>query len=64
MLKWLVTLLVVLFALGLLRPVLAKLGLGRLPGDLEVQHRGRKFYLPLATSIIFSLVITLLMWVI
>ncbi len=63
MLKWLVTLLVVLFALGLLRPVLAKLGLGRLPGDLEVQHRGRKFYVPLATSIIFSLVITLLMWV-
>ncbi len=63
MLKWLVTLLVVLFALGLLRPVLAKLGLGRLPGDLEVQHRGRKFYVPLATSIIFSLVIALLMWV-
>ncbi len=63
MMKWLVTLLVVLFALGLLRPVLAKLGLGRLPGDLEVQHRGRKFYVPLATSIIFSLVITLLMWV-
>jgi len=64
MLKWLVTLLVVLFALGLLRPVMAKLGLGRLPGDLEVQHRGRKFYVPLATSVIFSLVITLLLWMI
>jgi Protein of unknown function (DUF2905) len=64
MLKWLVTLLVVLFALGLLRPVMAKLGLGRLPGDLEVQHRGRKFYFPLATSIIFSMVITLLLWLI
>ncbi|MBY0270595.1 MAG: DUF2905 domain-containing protein [Burkholderiales bacterium] len=63
MLKWLVTLLVVLFALGLLRPLLVKLGLGRLPGDLELQHRGRKFYFPLATSIIFSLVITMLFWV-
>lgn len=62
MLKWLVTLLVVLFVLGLLRPLLGKLGLGRLPGDLEVQHRGRKFYFPLATSIIFSLVIALLLW--
>lgn len=62
MLKWLITLLVVLFALGLLRPVLAKLGLGRLPGDLEVRHRGRKFYIPLATSVIFSLLITLLLW--
>lgn len=62
MLKWLVTLLVVLFALGLLRPLLARLGLGRLPGDLELQHRGRKLYFPLATSVIFSLVITLLLW--
>lgn len=62
MLKWLITLLVVLFALGLLRPLLARLGLGRLPGDLEVQHCGRKFYFPLATSIIFSLVIALLLW--
>ncbi len=63
MLKWLVTLLVVLFALGLLRPLLVKIGLGRLPGDLEMQHRGRKFYFPLATSVIFSLLIMLLLWV-
>jgi hypothetical protein len=62
MLKWLLTLLVVLFVLGLLRPLLARLGLGRLPGDLEILHRGRKFHVPLATSIIFSLVITLLLW--
>ncbi len=64
MLKWLLTLLVVLFALGLLWPLLAKFGLGRLPGDLQLQHRGRKFYFPLATSIVFSLVITLLLWMI
>ncbi len=63
MLKWLVTLLVVLFVLGLLRPLLVKIGLGRLPGDLEMQHRGRNFYFPLATSVIFSLVIMLLLWV-
>lgn len=63
MLKWLVTLVVALFVLGLLWPLLAKLGLGRLPGDLQLQHRGRKFYFPIASSIIFSLVITLLLWV-
>ncbi len=62
MLKWLVTLLVVLFALGLLRPLLAKMGLGRLPGDLEMQYRGQKFSFPLATGIIFSLVIMLVLW--
>ncbi len=64
MLKWLLTLLVVLLALGLLRPVLGKLGLGRLPGDLELQHRGRKFYFPQATSVVFSLLITLLLWMV
>lgn len=63
MLKWLVTLFVVLFVLGLAGPLLAKLGLGRLPGDLQVEHRGRKFHFPFATSIILSLVLTLLLWV-
>ncbi|MDP1537575.1 MAG: DUF2905 domain-containing protein [Burkholderiales bacterium] len=62
MLKWLVTLVVVLLILGLTRPLLAKLGLGRLPGDLQMQHRGRTLSFPLATSIILSLVITLLFW--
>ncbi len=62
MLKWLLTLFVVLFVLGLLRPALAKIGLGRLAGDLEMQHRGRKFYFPFATSLIFSLVIMLVLW--
>lgn len=62
MLKWLLTLLVVVFALGLLWPLLARIGLGRLPGDLQLQHRGRRFYFPLASSVIFSLVITLLLW--
>lgn len=62
MLKWLLTLLVVVFALGLLWPLLARIGLGRLPGDLQLQHRGRRFYFPLASSVIFSLVIMLLLW--
>lgn len=63
MLKWLGTLVVALLALGLFWPLLAKIGLGRLPGDLQLEHRGRKFYFPVATSIVCSLVITLLLWV-
>ncbi len=62
MLKWLLTLAVVLFLLGLLGPLLARMGFGRLPGDLQWRHRGRKFYFPVATSIIFSLVITFVFW--
>lgn len=62
MLKWLLTLAVVVFALGLAWPLLLKLGLGRLPGDLQFRNRGRNFHFSLATSLIFSAVITLLLW--
>lgn len=62
MLKWLLTLTVMVVALGLLGPLLARLGLGRLPGDLQVRHRGKRYYFPLATSVVFSVVIMLVLW--
>ena len=38
--------------------------IGRLPGDIEV-HRGNwTFYFPLATSILVSVVLTLVFWLI
>lgn len=61
MLKWLLTLAVVLFVLGLAGPWLARLGLGRLPGDVSVQRRGRRFYFPVATSIVLSLALMLIL---
>lgn len=62
MLKWLITLAVVLLVLGIAGPLLAKIGLGRLPGDLRLRHRGREFHFPVASSVILSLVLTLLLW--
>lgn len=53
---------IALLAAGLLWPWLAKLGLGRLPGDFSVQKPGFSFYFPLTTSIVLSLVVTLLFW--
>lgn len=38
--------------------------LGRLPGDVYVQRGSWTFYFPLATSIVVSLVLTLLFWLI
>jgi hypothetical protein len=38
-----------------------KLGLGRLPGDLVVERKGFRLYAPVATSILVSLVLTLLL---
>ena len=35
-----------------------KLGLGRLPGDLVVEKKGFRLYVPIATSIVVSLILT------
>jgi len=36
--------------------------LGRLPGDIIVQRKNFTFYFPLATSIILSILLTLVFW--
>ena len=59
MLKWLLTLVVALAVLTALSPWLARLGLGRLPGDVTVRMRGRTYALPFTTTIVLSLLLTL-----
>ncbi len=46
---------------GLLFFVFGRLGLGRLPGDIFIQRENFTFYFPLATMIIISIVLTLLL---
>lgn len=36
--------------------------LGRLPGDIAIERDNVRFYLPITTSIILSIVLTLLLW--
>ncbi len=52
----------VLVAAGLLWPFLTKLGLGRLPGDIVIERENFTFYLPLATSLLISVVLSLIFW--
>jgi uncharacterized membrane-anchored protein len=54
---------VLLLVLGLAWPWLARLGLGRLPGDIHVEREGWSFHFPLTTSILVSLALTLLLWI-
>lgn len=37
--------------------------IGRLPGDIHIQRGNWTFYFPLATSLLLSVVLTLLLWV-
>ena len=47
---------------GIAWPLLARIGLGRLPGDIMIQRGSTSFYFPLVTCIIVSIVLTALMW--
>lgn len=60
--RLLITFGIVLVVAGLLWPWLDKLGLGRLPGDIVVEREGFRFYAPLATSLLVSVVISLVLW--
>jgi len=51
-----------LIAIGLLWPYLAKLGLGKLPGDIVIRRDNFNFYFPITTCILISVVLTGLFW--
>ena len=42
--------------------LLGRAGLGSLPGDIKIQGQSWSCYVPIATSILLSLVLTLLVW--
>lgn len=51
-----------LLVAGLAWPVISKLPLGRLPGDIVIDRPGFKFFFPLTTCILVSLVLGLVAW--
>jgi Protein of unknown function (DUF2905). len=61
--KWLITAGVILVVLGVAWPLIAKLGLGHLPGDITVERKGFTFYFPVTTSLIVSVLISLVLWI-
>jgi hypothetical protein len=60
--RWLIIAGVVLIVLGLAWPLLSKLGLGRLPGDIRIERDGFTFYFPIVTGLIVSVVLSLILW--
>jgi hypothetical protein len=52
----------ILVAVGLLWRWIGVLRLGQLPGDIVVQHQNFTFYFPLATGLLVSVVLTLILW--
>lgn len=61
--KLLIVIGIVCILVGLLVSYLPKIPfLGKLPGDISIQRENFKFYFPLATSIIVSIILSLLLY--
>ena len=60
--KTLIIIGILLVLVGLLWPWLSQLPLGRLPGDIVIEKPGFRFYFPITTMILLSLVLSLIFW--
>ncbi len=60
--KTLVILGLLLVLIGLAWPWLGKLPFGRLPGDIVVNRENFRFYFPLTTMIIVSMLLSAIFW--
>ncbi|HSC23278.1 MAG TPA: DUF2905 domain-containing protein [Casimicrobiaceae bacterium] len=54
---------VVIVLVGVAWPWIARLGLGRLPGDINIERDGWSFHFPIVTSIVVSIVLSILFWI-
>jgi hypothetical protein len=62
--RFLIGLGLAILVIGLLWPVLAKLGLGRLPGDIVIRRDGFSFYFPIVTCLLISVVLSMFLWLV
>ena len=53
---------IALVLIGLAWPWIAKLGLGRLPGDIRIEGEHGGFYFPIVTCLIISGALSLILW--
>jgi len=60
--RFLIGLGLVFLVTGIMWPLLSRIGLGRLPGDIMFQRGGATFYFPLVTCIIISILVSALFW--
>jgi Protein of unknown function (DUF2905) len=62
MARFLIILGLAILAVGLSWPLLSRLGLGRLPGDIVIQRDNVTFYFPLMTCILVSVLLSAVFW--
>jgi Protein of unknown function (DUF2905) len=53
---------ILVLVVGLLWPWVSHLPLGRLPGDIVVSKPGFRFFFPITTMILLSIVVSAILW--
>ncbi len=60
--KQLIIIGIILVLLGVLWPWLQKAGLFRLPGDIVIERENFRFYFPVTSAIIISVIVSVIFW--
>ncbi|MBS0500818.1 MAG: DUF2905 domain-containing protein [Burkholderiaceae bacterium] len=60
MIRWLIVVFLALVLINGLAPFLRRFGLGRLPGDFHFRLFGREWFIPLASTVLLSLLASLI----
>jgi hypothetical protein len=53
---------ILFIVIGLVWLAAGRLGLGRLPGDIIIERGGVRVYIPLMTSLIISIALSVIFW--
>ena len=56
MIRWIIVVFLALVLINGLSPLLKRLGLGKLPGDFSFKLFGREWFIPLATTVLLSVI--------
>jgi hypothetical protein len=62
--KWLISAGIIIALVGGLIMILGRIGFFKLPGDLEFGSKNWRIYIPVASCIIISIVLTVILWLI
>lgn len=63
--KYLIVFGIILIAAGVILTFFPKLNFfGKLPGDISIKKENYSFYFPIVTSIVISILLTLVFWII
>ena len=60
MIRWFIVIFLALLCISWFSPLLQKLGFGKLPGDLRFRLFGREWFVPLTSTILLSLVVSMI----